>query len=334
MGKSSVFRGVTLFRPTGKWRAQISAGGKTLSLGDHDTEQDAARAFDRAVIHKSGLQAKTNFPISDYEDELDQLQALTHQELVALLRSRARKSGSQSSQYRGVSLLRQTGRWHAQINVGGRQVHLGFFTSEEAAARAYDRAAIAKGCSEGPAARIVTNFEPREYAGEVGVLQSVTQQELISALSRESTRRGAMELLVGGFTAEGAAAVFGTPLPSEDSPSSTTLGSFLLKAERALPKSPAITSSRGGLDGEEGEGEVDHGGSDGGGSGRRPRPTHQGVTTPPPKMPPSCCHWRRQAPLPLPPPSPHTPDGYHHPSATTPGHGALSHRSHCGGRSC
>lgn len=33
MVKSSRYRGVTLFRPTGKWRAQISSGGKTTSLG-------------------------------------------------------------------------------------------------------------------------------------------------------------------------------------------------------------------------------------------------------------------------------------------------------------
>lgn len=64
---------------------------------------------------------------------------MTHQELVALLRSRARKSGEQTSYYRGVSLLKQTGRWHAQINAGGRQVHLGFFGTEVEAARAYDR---------------------------------------------------------------------------------------------------------------------------------------------------------------------------------------------------
>ena len=31
--KSSRYRGVTLFRPTGKWRSQISADGKTTSLG-------------------------------------------------------------------------------------------------------------------------------------------------------------------------------------------------------------------------------------------------------------------------------------------------------------
>lgn len=39
-----------------------------------------------------------------------------------MLRSKARKSGTQTSHYRGVSLLKQTGKWHAQINVGGKQV--------------------------------------------------------------------------------------------------------------------------------------------------------------------------------------------------------------------
>ena len=38
-----------------------------------------------------------------------------------MLRSRARKSGTQTSGYRGVSMLKQTGKWHAQINVGGKQ---------------------------------------------------------------------------------------------------------------------------------------------------------------------------------------------------------------------
>ena len=47
---------------------------------------------------------------------------LSQEELVATLRSRARKSSSQTSTFRGVSLLKQTGKWHAQINVGGKQV--------------------------------------------------------------------------------------------------------------------------------------------------------------------------------------------------------------------
>lgn len=52
--------------------------------------------------------------------------------LVAMLRSKARKSNSQTSHFRGVSLLKQTHRWHAQINIRGRQVALLpiFFLSE------------------------------------------------------------------------------------------------------------------------------------------------------------------------------------------------------------
>ncbi len=52
---------------------QISANGKTTSLGDHDTEEQAARAFDRATINKSGAAAKTNFSLTDYKDEIADL---------------------------------------------------------------------------------------------------------------------------------------------------------------------------------------------------------------------------------------------------------------------
>lgn len=52
-------------------RAQISAYGKTTSLGDHDTEEEAARAFDKAVINKDCWAAKTNFPIDEYADQVN-----------------------------------------------------------------------------------------------------------------------------------------------------------------------------------------------------------------------------------------------------------------------
>ena len=54
---------------------QISANGKTTSLGDHDTEEEAARAFDRAAINKDGCRARTNFPVDQYETEIDDLQS-------------------------------------------------------------------------------------------------------------------------------------------------------------------------------------------------------------------------------------------------------------------
>mmetsp|Transcript_36367 Transcript_36367/g.61287 ORF Transcript_36367/g.61287 Transcript_36367/m.61287 type:complete len:290 (+) Transcript_36367:275-1144(+) len=186
--KSSKFRGVTLFRPTGKWRAQISAAGKTTSLGDHDTEEEAARAFDRAAINKAGTNALTNFSTDEYEDEMPKLVKMTQAELVAELRNRARKSGRQTSKFRGVSLLKQTKKWHAQINISSKQLHLGFFCTEEQAARAYDRAAIHKAHVEGTSL-LVTNFDNAEYDGEREMLHSVTLTELVTKLSGSSTMK-------------------------------------------------------------------------------------------------------------------------------------------------
>lgn len=55
---------------------------------------------------------------------------MSQQDLVSSLRSKARRHSSQTSRFRGVSLLKQTGKWHAQINFGGKQLHLGFFAVE------------------------------------------------------------------------------------------------------------------------------------------------------------------------------------------------------------
>lgn len=47
-----------------------------------------------------------------------------------------------SSGFKGVSYNRLTGRWHAYISHEGRRHHLGLFGTVEAAAAAYDEAAI------------------------------------------------------------------------------------------------------------------------------------------------------------------------------------------------
>lgn len=109
--------------------------------------------------------------------------AMSQTELVAMLRSKARKSGTQTSHYRGVSLLKQTGKWHAQINVGGKQVHLGFFPTEDLAACAYDRAAINKGARDG--GKIITNFDITNYMSELEYLRRIPQEQLVAALSSE-----------------------------------------------------------------------------------------------------------------------------------------------------
>ena len=64
-GLTSAYLGVSLDR--NKWRAQSklprSKGGLKVSLGWFDSEEDAARAYDRFAIEHFGEFANPNFPI-------------------------------------------------------------------------------------------------------------------------------------------------------------------------------------------------------------------------------------------------------------------------------
>ncbi|KAL4424449.1 hypothetical protein ABPG77_006387 [Micractinium sp. CCAP 211/92] len=68
-GKSR-FRGVS--GHNGRWEARIGAfcGRKNVSFGVFDSEEGAARQYDRALILEKGRSAKTNFPTRDYEAEI------------------------------------------------------------------------------------------------------------------------------------------------------------------------------------------------------------------------------------------------------------------------
>ncbi len=56
------------------------------------------------------------------------------------LNRRPKLNGCADSNYKGVAF--QDGKWRARIGVDGEQLSLGYFKSENAAARAYDHAAV------------------------------------------------------------------------------------------------------------------------------------------------------------------------------------------------
>ncbi|VAI24113.1 unnamed protein product [Triticum turgidum subsp. durum] len=89
---------------------------------------------------------------------------------------------SRSSQYRGVTFYRRTGRWESHIWDCGKQVYLGGFDTAHAAARAYDRAAIK---FRGLEADI--NFNLSDYEEDLKQMRNWTKEEFVHILRRQST---------------------------------------------------------------------------------------------------------------------------------------------------
>lgn len=59
---SSKFKGVNWKKQQQRWVAQITAGRRVIHLGLYATEEDAAKAYDRAAIQYFGEFACLNFP--------------------------------------------------------------------------------------------------------------------------------------------------------------------------------------------------------------------------------------------------------------------------------
>ena len=83
---SSEYRGVSWRANTKHWEARIGRllGRKYTYLGTYQTAEEAARAYDRAVISIDGRAAITNFPKSDYEERIKEVENSTESEKLQM----------------------------------------------------------------------------------------------------------------------------------------------------------------------------------------------------------------------------------------------------------
>ncbi|KAL1532843.1 AP2-like ethylene-responsive transcription factor plt2 [Salvia divinorum] len=165
--RTSIYRGVTRHRWTGRYEAHLwdnscrrEGQSRKGRQGGYDKEDKAARAYDLTALKYWGTTTTTNFPISNYEKEIEGMK----KEFVASIRRKSSGFSRGASIYRGVTrmyialltldkviafvsekhVLHQHGRWQARIGrvAGNKDLYLGTFSTEEEAAEAYDIAAI------------------------------------------------------------------------------------------------------------------------------------------------------------------------------------------------
>ncbi|KAL1536050.1 Ethylene-responsive transcription factor wri1 [Salvia divinorum] len=193
--RSSIYRGVTRHRWTGRFEAHLwdkttwnsiqNKRGRQIYLGAYDNEEDAARTYDLAALKYWGPSTILNFPVEGYTNDLEDMQKLTKEEYLASLRRRSSGFSRGVSKYRGVARHHHNGRWEARIGrvCGNKYLYLGTYSTQEEAAAAYDMAAIE---FRGPNA--VTNFDVSNYADKLKkFLPEVQVEEVHVKQERNST---------------------------------------------------------------------------------------------------------------------------------------------------
>ncbi|KAK9827231.1 hypothetical protein WJX74_011066 [Apatococcus lobatus] len=141
---ASRFMGVFWASDRQQWEARIwtRAGDQHRLVGRYESAEAAARAYDQAAVALHGPEAFTNFSgtASPASVPTDMHQAAMNSSPAHRMPRNALGKGS--SKFRGVSWHKDNMKWRATIFKGSKPVHIGYFDSQETAARAYDQESL------------------------------------------------------------------------------------------------------------------------------------------------------------------------------------------------
>lgn len=131
--KTSKYTGVSYSLSRQNWVVSIKFRGKTYNLGSYTDELEAAICYNQQALYFNN-NFSTKYKVNDIPD-WDPTSKNIIGEKYELKKSR------KSSQYIGVNWNSQTNKWRSTIVFNKRQLHLGFYGDERAAAEAYNRKA-------------------------------------------------------------------------------------------------------------------------------------------------------------------------------------------------
>ncbi|GLT66295.1 hypothetical protein SLA2020_386660, partial [Shorea laevis] len=100
----------------------------------YDDEEAAVRAYDLAALKYWGTSTYTNFPILEYENEIEIMQTMTKEEYLTSLRRKSSGFSRGISKNRGVATCKHhhNGRWEARIGTvfGNKYLYLGTYNTQ------------------------------------------------------------------------------------------------------------------------------------------------------------------------------------------------------------